>query len=371
MDFPATISLVDDAVVILDQSRLPLNEVYVRLASVEDVFHAIKRLRVRGAPAIGIAAAMGMYVHMKSKAAENSDIGFLISEFGCGSLYLSASRPTAVNLDWALARMKRVFFGCVEQTGISAADILEALRKEALLILQEDTEVCKKIGEHGFNLLKQDMGVLTHCNAGSLAASRYGTALAPIYIAQEGGVKLRVYADETRPVLQGARLTTFELVKAGVDVTLICDNAAAVVMSKKLVDIVLVGSDRVASNGDTANKIGTLSLAILAKKFGIPFYVCAPFSTIDIDTETGNDIVIEERDDNEITEMWYQERMAPPEVKTFNPAFDVTPAELITGFITEKGVLLPPFCATDSKSLPEPSQSKGTDKQGFFRLPFD
>ena len=370
--FLQTIALADDAVVILDQNRLPLYEEYVSLRSIEEVYDAIKQLRVRGAPAIGIAAAMGVYIHMRNKAKENPDIRYLTSVMENACKYLSSSRPTAVNLNWALERMKRVFGGtfcdkrdpiqenvanctagmdgsrqlCTDSEYVSAHEcsdlanrLLKYLKNEALLILQEDMEACKKIGEYGADLIKQGMGVLTHCNAGSLATAKYGTALAPIYLAHERGVKLRVYADETRPFLQGARLTAYELHKAGVDVTLICDNMAAAVMSKKLVELIFVGCDRVAANGDVANKIGTLNVAVLAEKFGIPFYVCAPFSTIDPKTASGEDILIEERDGAEITELWYRERMAPVGVKTFNPAFDVTPAELITGFITEKGIM--------------------------------
>ena len=336
MDFIETIYLDGDAVVILDQNLLPSNEKYVRLTNINHMWDAIKTLQVRGAPAIGIAAAMGIYVHMRNVFVTTS--GSFATEFDAGCKFLSTSRPTAVNLNWALARMKMVF-----DKGGETAEILENLRLEAEAIKQEDMEVCKKIGEYGAKLLKPNAGVLTHCNAGSLATSKYGTALAPVYIAHEQGITIRVYADETRPVLQGARLTAFELHRAGVDTTLICDNMAAVVMSKGLVDIVFVGCDRVAKNGDTANKIGTLGVAILAKNFGIPFYVCAPFSTIDFDTAAGDGIVIEERDGAEITDLWYKEKMAPAGIKTFNPAFDVTPAELITGFVTEKGILKPPF----------------------------
>ena len=335
MDFLETIYLDGNEVVILDQNLLPSNEKYVRLADIGEVWTAIKSLQVRGAPAIGIAAAMGIYVHMQNVSLSEKDFA---REFDEGCKYLSSSRPTAVNLNWTLARMKRIF-----EKGGGVAEILKNLRHEAEAIKNEDTEVCKKIGEFGAKLLKPNSGVLTHCNAGSLATSKYGTALAPVYVAFRQGIKCRVYADETRPVLQGARLTAFELHRAGVDTTLICDNMAAVVMSKGLVDIVFVGCDRVAKNGDTANKIGTLGVAILAKNFGIPFYVCAPFSTIDDATATGDGIKIEERDGAEITDLWYKEKMAPAGIKTFNPAFDVTPAEFITGFITEKGIINPPF----------------------------
>ena len=338
MDFLETIYLDGDTVVILDQNLLPTREKYVRLTDIDDVWSAINSLRVRGAPAIGIAAAMGIYVHMKNVSQAAKDMEIFARAFDEGCKYLSSSRPTAVNLNWALARMKKVF-----DKSAGVAKVLDYLRIEAEAIKQEDTEVCKKIGEFGSELLKPNAGILTHCNAGSLAASKYGTALAPVYVAHERGMKPRVYADETRPVLQGARLTAFELYRAGVDTTLICDNMAAVVLSKGLVDVVFVGCDRVAANGDVANKIGTLGVAILARNFGIPFYVCAPFSTIDTETLTGEGIEIEERDGAEITDLWYSKTMAPVGIKTFNPAFDVTPAEFITGFVTEKGILKPPF----------------------------
>jgi len=329
-----TIRLDDEnsAVIILDQTLLPKTQKYVSLTTIDEVWHAIHKLQVRGAPAIGIAAAMGIYVHMKTVDSNFAE------EFEKAAAYLSSSRPTAVNLSWALGRMADTL-----RKYKDSPDIITKLKQTAEGIKTEDAEVCKTIGKYGATLLKPNMGILTHCNAGALAASEYGTALAPIYVAHENGIPLRVFADETRPVLQGARLTAFELQAAGVDTTLICDNMAAVVMSKGLVDVIFVGCDRVATNGDTANKIGTMSVAVLAKQFGIPFYVCAPFSTIDVNTETGEEIIIEERDGGEITDLWYKERLAPEGVKTFNPSFDVTPAELISGFITEKGILSPPF----------------------------
>ena len=336
INFLETVALEEDDLVILDQNLLPSREKYVRLDTIKDVWKAIRSLQVRGAPAIGIVAALGIYVHMKSVV--DKDPHKIATRFYEGLKYLAASRPTAVNLFWALERMKRAFL-----PGESYDVILDALRDEAVLIKREDIQVCKSIGIHGAALLSPGMGILTHCNAGSLAASKYGTALAPVYVAHESGMNLRVYADETRPVLQGARLTAYELHRAGIDVTLICDNMAAAVMSKRLVDIVFVGCDRVAANGDAANKIGTLGLAVLAGHFGIPFYVCAPFSTIDLNTATGDDIEIEERDSNEITDLWYKEKMAPDGVKAFNPAFDVTPAGFVTGYVTEKGILSLPF----------------------------
>jgi len=333
-----TIYLEDNAVVIIDQTLLPGTVKYLNLRTIEDVWNAIKILQVRGAPAIGIAAAMGLFIHMNNVACATKNLESFRSEFEKGRNYLSGSRPTAVNLNWALARMTETFEAAVTE-GKQIDDIVNDLRETAVGIRTEDINVCRSIGEYGAELLSPGMGILTHCNAGALAASKYGTALAPIYIAQERGIPLKVYADETRPILQGTRLTAFELHRAGIDVTLICDNMAAMVMSKGWINAVFVGCDRVAANGDTANKIGTFGVAVLAKNFGIPFYVCAPFSTIDPATPAGADIIIEERDSGEITDMWYTQKMAPEGVKTYNPAFDVTPAEYITGFITERGIL--------------------------------
>jgi len=328
------------AVVLLDQTLLPQTIKYVNLTTINHVWTAIKDLQVRGAPAIGVTAALGLYVHMKTFAAGNPSPAAFDEEFKASGKYLSTARPTAVNLSWALNRMTICY---EENKHKPVQEITEALYKAAETLKSDDTEICRRIGQHGATLLKQNMGILTHCNAGALAATKYGTALAPIYIAHEQGTSLRVYADETRPVLQGARLTAFELHQANIDVTLICDNMAATVMSKGLIDAILVGCDRVAANGDTANKTGTYGVAILAKNFGIPFYVCAPLSTIDMATKTGTDIIIEERDSSEITDLWYAHPMAPKGVKTYNPAFDVTPAKYITGFITEIGIINPPF----------------------------
>ncbi|MCL2371797.1 MAG: S-methyl-5-thioribose-1-phosphate isomerase [Defluviitaleaceae bacterium] len=332
-----TIQLDDanSAVVIVDQTLLPGAVEYISLTDIRQVYEAIFKLRVRGAPAIGIAAAMGLYIHMKQQPS-----GDFFCEFENGRKYLSGARPTAVNLNWALGEMAAAL---EKNRARPVGEILVALKQTAERILSDDSRICRAIGRHGAALLKPGMGVLTHCNAGGLAASEYGTALAPVYAAQEAWVDVRVFADETRPLLQGARLTAFELQNAGVDVTLICDNMAAVVMAKGLIDVIFVGCDRVAANGDTANKIGTLMVAILAKHYGIPFYVCAPSSTIDPATATGGHIVIEERDGKEITHEWYKTPLAPENIKTFNPSFDVTPANLIAGFITEKGILQPPF----------------------------
>ncbi|MBO7745280.1 S-methyl-5-thioribose-1-phosphate isomerase [Paenibacillus sp. MWE-103] len=323
---------------LLDQRLLPEEIVYLPLVSKEDVWEAIRHLKVRGAPAIGIAAAYG--VVLGSRETEGDKPAWLQAVRDAAA-YLATSRPTAVNLFWALDRMK----ARAEALAASDADLAsgkEALLQEAIAIQSEDEATNRLIGEHALTLFADGMGVLTHCNAGGLATAKYGTALAPFYLAQEQGIALRVFADETRPVLQGARLTAFELQQAGVDVTLICDNMAGMVMSKGWVDAVIVGTDRVAANGDVANKIGTYSVAVLAKAHNIPFYVACPLSTIDLNTPSGDQIPIEERSAEEITE-GFGKRTAPVGVKVFNPAFDVTPHEYVTAIITEKGIVRPPF----------------------------
>lgn len=322
---------------LLDQRLLPEEIVYLPLTTQEDVWEAIRHLKVRGAPAIGIAAAYGVVV--ASQHAET--IEQWTAAVNSSAQYLATSRPTAVNLFWALDRMKAAAEQFLAQ-GFSLADCKKALEQEAVAIQQQDEETNRAIGEYALSLFKDDMGVLTHCNAGGLATAKYGTALAPFYLAKERGMKLRVFADETRPVLQGARLTAFELHQAGIDVTLICDNMAGMVMSKGWVDAVIVGTDRVAANGDVANKIGTYSVAVLAKAHGIPFYVACPLSTIDLNTPTGAEIPIEERPDEEITE-GFGKRTAPQGVKVFNPAFDITPNEYVAGIITEKGIVTAPY----------------------------
>lgn len=327
----------DGQVDLLDQRLLPEEVVYLPLVTKEDVWEAIRHLKVRGAPAIGIAAAYGVVIASQSA----TTIEQWISEVDSSAQYLATSRPTAVNLFWALDRMKAAAAQYIAQ-GFSLEDCKSALETEAIAIQTQDEETNRQIGEYALSLFKEDMGVLTHCNAGGLATAKYGTALAPFYLAKERGMKLRVFADETRPVLQGARLTAFELHQAGIDVTLICDNMAGMVMSKGWVDAVIVGTDRVAANGDVANKIGTYSVAVLAKAHGIPFYVACPLSTIDLNTPTGAEIPIEERPDEEITE-GFGKRTAPKGVKVFNPAFDITPHEYVTGIITEKGIITAPF----------------------------
>jgi len=336
-----TIRLDDenDALVIIDQTLLPNQLKYLHLTKLADIREAIYELRVRGAPAIGIAAGYGAYLAMKnSKAKQYSDFYL---EFQAVKKTLSTARPTAVNLIWALDRLESSI-----QKGISSPldEIKQALLEEADSILAEDLRTNRAIGEFGLSLLKPSDGILTHCNAGALATGGYGTATAPIYLGQELGYNFKVFADETRPLLQGARLTTFELTRAGVDVTLLCDNMAATVMQNGWIQAVLVGCDRVAANGDTANKIGTAGVAILANHFNIPFYVCAPSSTIDPQTPGGAEIEIEQRRPEEIYKKWYSQVMAPESgVKFFNPAFDVTPADLITAFITDKGIFRPPY----------------------------
>jgi len=332
-----------DALIILDQTLLPGEKRFLRLTEPEDIREAIYELKVRGAPAIGIAAAYGVYLGTKASDAATWDE--LYDEFRRVKALLASARPTAVNLFWALDRMEARFR---REAGKTPAEVKAALREEAEAIRAEDEQVCRSIGEHALTLLRPGMGLLTHCNAGTIATARYGTALAPIYLGQERGYGFKVYADETRPLLQGARLTAWELMEAGVDVTLICDNMASIVMKEGKVQAVLVGCDRVAANGDTANKIGTSGVAILARHYGIPFYVCAPLSTIDLKCGTGADIHIELRPAEEVTAKWYEKPMAPPGVKVYNPAFDVTDHELITAIVTEKGIAYPPY----SESLP-------------------
>ena len=332
----------EDAIRIIDQTELPAQLVFLDLYTQPEIWRAIQRLQVRGAPAIGVTAAYGLY--LASREIETTDPAEFRARLHTAADYLASSRPTAVNLRWALNRM---------ETAVSALPTVSAIRaallRESHAIHDEDIRVCQKIGEYGLELVQPGWGLLTHCNAGQLATVKYGTATAPIYLGQQRGYHFRVFADETRPLLQGARLTASELSAAGVDVTLICDNMAATVMKRGWIQAVFVGCDRVAANGDAANKIGTLGVAVLAKRFGIPFYICAPSSTIDLDTPTGAEIPIEERDGTEISHMWYAKPMAADGVKTFNPAFDVTDADLISGIVTEYGVARPPH----TTSIPE------------------
>ncbi len=322
---------------IIDQTLLPTEVVYRDLKTVEEVWDAIKVLRVRGAPAIGVAAAMGVVVGMQSTTANNPDAFYRRLQQVCS--YLATSRPTAVNLFWALERMKRRFNGSTWDWSASSS-VMSALLAEANTIAEEDRQMCRAIGAHGMLLVPERGGVLTHCNAGGLATAEFGTALAVLYAAQQAGKRFTVFADETRPLLQGARLTTWELMQAGIDVTLICDNMAAQVMKEGRINLVVVGADRVAANGDTANKIGTYGVALLAQAHGIPFYVAAPSSTFDLKLDSGDAIPIELRDPAEVTH-GFGKQTAPDGVKVYNPAFDVTPAKLIKGIITEKGIISP------------------------------
>ena len=335
-----TIEWAGDCARIVDQTKLPGELVYLDIRSTEEMYDAIKVLSIRGAPAIGIAAAFGVYCGVKDFSEDAPD-GELLSLVNKKADYLASSRPTAVNLFWAMDRMKKKA-GALFDRGDSARSIKRAMLDEAQAILDEDRVACRKIGEYGFELLRGFTTLLTHCNAGGLATGEYGTALAPVYVGQEKGKLFRVFADETRPLLQGARITAFELQAAGVPVTLICDNMSAAVMAAGKVDAVIVGADRIAANGDTANKIGTYGLALIAHAHGVPFFVAAPFSTFDVSIETGKSIPIEERSAEEIT-IGFGMRTAPLNVNVFNPAFDVTPNGLITAIITERGVIKPPF----------------------------
>ncbi|MEH7323422.1 S-methyl-5-thioribose-1-phosphate isomerase [Cytobacillus firmus] len=334
----------NNTLILLDQTVLPNEKNFLHLKELKDIWDAIYHLKVRGAPAIGIAAAYGVYLGTKQSAADSYEELYL--DFEKAKEYLASSRPTAVNLFWALDRMEACF---QKEKGKAAAEIKHALKAEAEKIRAEDEKVCESIGQYALSVLEPGWGILTHCNAGTIATAKYGTALAPIYLGQEKGYDFKVYADETRPLLQGARLTAWELEEAGVDVTLICDNMASIVMKEGKIQAVLVGCDRVAANGDAANKIGTSGVAILAKHYNIPFYVCAPLSTVDLACKTGDDIHIELRDSEEITSKWYEKPMAPEGVKTYNPAFDVTDSELITGIITENGIAYAPY----TESLPK------------------
>jgi methylthioribose-1-phosphate isomerase len=327
-----TLEWEDGKLTILDQARLPSEIEYLNCKNLEQVAKAIKDLNIRGAPAIGIAAAFGVVLGMQNRNYKNwqeyqSRLNQVISILG-------NTRPTAVNLFWALDRMRKVAEINKEK---NFGELNQLLLREAILIHQEDELMCKRIGEHGASLLKDGDTVLTHCNAGALATGGIGTALGIIYTAQAQGKRIKVFADETRPVLQGARLTVWELQQEGVDVTLICDNTAAYLMKKKKIDCAIVGADRVACNGDVANKIGTYSLAVLAKAHDLPFYVAAPSSSFDSAIENGEKIKIEERSSDEVTN-WFGKRIAPLGTSVWSPAFDVTPAELITAYVTEEGI---------------------------------
>ena len=347
-----TVALTEDrkAIRIIDQTLLPGTTKLIDLKTAEEIWDAIYLLRVRGAPAIGVAAAYGIYLltaqtEVSQDTAEKHAENFraLSEVFRKQKAYLNSSRPTAVNLSWALNRMEQVFDACGEDVSMTMEEIKERLRKEADAIKAEDIEVSRRIGENGLTLIKDGDGILTHCNAGQLATIKYGTATAPIYLGYEKGMHFHVYCDETRPLLQGARLTAYELHDAGIEVTLQCDNMSASLMKSGRIQAIFVGCDRVAANGDAANKIGTSVVATVAARYHVPFYVCAPTSTIDMSLSSGDEIPIEMRKPEEVAEMWYKERMAPEGIDIYNPAFDVTDNDLITGIVTEYGIARPPY----------------------------
>lgn len=343
------VRLSDDgrAVRIMDQSLLPNETIYLELQTPEELYEAIATLRVRGAPAIGIFAGYALYVlALQTKATSYADF---LAECQKNRDYLNSSRPTAVNLRHMLDRVLAVVqsMPCADISAIQAA-----MGQMAKAIHEEDIAMCTAISEYGLSLVKAGDGILTHCNAGPLATSRYGTGLGPLFLAQERGIPLHAFCDETRPLLQGARLTAYELQRAGIDCTLICDNMASLVMKQGKINACFVGCDRVARNGDTANKIGTSGVAILAKHYGIPFYVLGPSSTIDFTCPDGDHIPIELRDGAEIKEKFFSKPSSLPEVKCYNPAFDVTDHELITAIVTEKGICYPPFSESFAKLFP-------------------
>lgn len=330
-------SLMPGKIRMIDQTLLPGELRFIETCYIEQVWQAIKTLQVRGAPAIGVAAAMGVAANVQNCHSGTTDE--LLHAALKAADYLASSRPTAVNLFWALDRMKHT---AKQNIALAPEEFKKRLIEEALAICREDTDMCKAIGRHGAGLLFDGCSVLTHCNAGSLAASLYGTALAPIYVAAESGLKVSVFSDETRPLLQGSRLTAWELMRAGIDVTVICDNTAAQVMREGRVDMVMVGADRIAANGDVANKIGTYGVAVLASYHKIPFYVLAPTSTFDMNLEHGGLIPIEQRASEEVV-CGFGARTAPENAKVYSPAFDVTPNTMVAGIICEKGMALPPF----------------------------
>ena len=329
---------------LIDQTRLPVEYVVLDVRTVDEMFDCIRRLAVRGAPAIGVAAAFGLLLGVQRL--DERDRDDTLGRVKETAAYLAKSRPTAVNLFWALERM----VARASRDHASGAAIVDGLFAEALAIFEQDKAICRRIGAVGAALLKDGCTVLTHCNAGGLATVDYGTALAPVYVAKDQGKTIRVFADETRPLLQGARLTAWELHQSGIDVTLITDNMAARVMFEGRIDAVLVGADRIARNGDVANKIGTYGVAVLAREHGIPFYVCAPLSTFDARMATGAEIPIEERGPEEVA-CGFGKRTAPEGVKIYNPAFDVTPARLVTGIVTEVGLIEHPGQASVEAAL--------------------
>ncbi|MBF0511939.1 MAG: S-methyl-5-thioribose-1-phosphate isomerase [Candidatus Omnitrophica bacterium] len=332
-----TIKWINNAARIIDQTKLPNKFEYIYCRDVKTMWHAIKRLSVRGAPAIGVAAAFGVLLGIQSFKGKNKAAFLKFFQKTCD--YLASSRPTAVNLFNALHVMRLVI---ADNPDEDVDTLKKLLLKRAMELFHEDKKTCRKMGEHGAGLIKNGMQCLTVCNAGALATVDFGTALGVFYSAKKMGKKFKVYSCETRPLLQGSRLTCWELLRQKIDTTLICDNMAASLMSRAKVDIVFAGADRIASNGDTANKIGTYMLAVLAKHHGIPFYIVAPRSTFDFNIKTGKQIPIEERDSDEV-KCFAGISTAPKGIKVYNPAFDVTPASLITGIVTECGIIRPPY----------------------------
>jgi len=332
-----TIEFVENRVRIVDQTLLPAEFSYITISNVDDMADAIRKLKIRGAPAIGIAGAYGIV--LAALSFKEDDPSILRQSVAEAADLLKSTRPTAVNLFWAIDRMLKISDSNKRN---SVKNIKDALVQEAALILEEDRKRCRELGKHGAELLPQSAVVITHCNAGALATADYGTALGVIYAAVEAGKKIKVFSDETRPLLQGSRITASELVREGIPVTVICDSAAGIVMSENKIDAVIVGADRIAANGDTANKIGTYSLAVLAQKHNIPFYIAAPLSTFDFSIKSGSEIPIEERSKNEICS-GFGRQTCPEGADVYNPAFDVTPAELVIAFITEYGVFRQPY----------------------------
>ena len=349
-----TVRLSNDggSIEIIDQTKLPGRVHILSLSRQEDIWHAINTLQVRGAPAIGVTAAFSMYLAARNISNDQKTNGNpdhmkkerFFTRLAAAKNYLNSARPTAVNLSWATNRMESFALKYFEENPAkdnltTVLNTVDEMKNEAIRIYEEDIATCMSIGEHALTLVKKGDGLLTHCNAGKLATVRYGTATSVMYLGHEKGYDFKIYCDETRPLMQGSRLTAFELASAGLDVTLLCDNMSASLMKTGKVNAVFVGCDRVAANGDTANKIGTSLLALAAKKYNVPFYVCAPTSTIDMDCKTGDDIVIEERSPEEVTHMWFERHMAPDHINVYNPAFDVTDASLITAVITENGII--------------------------------
>jgi methylthioribose-1-phosphate isomerase len=330
-----TIEWKDNKIKLIDQTKLPEKLEYLYISNIKFLFKAIRSLQVRGAPALGAAAALGIYLAVKDSKARNYQE--FNKELDKARRYIASSRPTARNLFWALEKVCNI---AVKNRNKSLSTIKKIIFQEAQRIIKEDMQACRRIGYYGSRLIKNNDSILTICNAGILATIDYGSV---IYKAKEEGKKIKVFSCETRPLLQGARLTTWELMKNGIDVTLICDNMAATLMKQGKIDKVITGADRIASNGDTANKIGTLGLAILAKNYNIPFYIAAPVSTFDCSITNGSKITIEERSPKEITELFFKKPIAPKNVKVYNPAFDVTSHNLINAIITDKGIIRPPF----------------------------